>query len=205
MNMKIENWNGFEIRFVEKEPNEWWAVLDDLAKALDLGQTAPIKRRLPKEVISNHMVDFGNGSRKMLIVNELGIYETVFESRKKEAKEFKRWVFEVVKTLRQSSGLEGFQIFRMLDKEHQKEMMSKLNQSLQDPKPVNFIKANTIANKAVSSRYGHPKMLKKNQMTPDMLVEREPILADAVDLMIANEKFQLGLSVSEIVYGKYVH
>jgi len=203
MCIKIENWNGYEIRFVEKEPNEWWAVLRDIAEAMELTAKG-VKQRLPKEVISNYPLQTSGGIQDVLIVDEYGIYETVFESRKKEAKEFKRWVFEMLKQLRQSSGLEGFQIFRMLDKEHQKETMAKLQQSLQNPTRVNFIKANTIANKAVSSRHGHPKSLKKNQMTPEMLIEREPILADTVDLMIAKEKFRLDLSVSKKVYEKYV-
>lgn len=203
MDIKVENWNGYEIRFVEKEPNEWWAVLKDIAEAMELTAKG-VKQRLPKEVISNYPLQTTGGTQDVLIVDEYGIYETVFESRKKEAKEFKRWVFEMLKQLRQSSGLEGFQIFRMLDKEHQKETMAKLQQSLQNPTRVNFIKANTIANKAVSSRHGHPKSLKKNQMTPDMLIEREPILADTVDLMIAKEKFLLDLSVSKKVYEKYV-
>lgn len=203
MNIKVENWNGFEIRFVEKEPNEWWAVLKDIAEAMELTAKG-VKQRLPKEVISNYPLQTAGGIQEVLIVDEYGIYETVFESRKKEAKEFKRWVFEMLKKLRQSSGLEGFQIFRMLDKEHQKETMAKLNQSLINPTKVNFIKANTIANKAVSSRHGHMKSLKKNQMTPEMLIEREPILADTVDLMIAKEKFRLDLSVSKKVYEKYV-
>lgn len=93
----------------------------------------------------------------------------------------------------------------MLDKVHQKETMAKLQQSLLKPATVSFIKANTIANKAVSSRHGHVKSLKKNQMTPEMLIEREPILADTVDLMIAKEKFRLDLSVSKKVHEKYVH
>ncbi len=203
MDIKIENWNGYKIRFVEKEPSEWWAVLKDIAEAMELTAKG-VKQRLPKEVISNYPLQTTGGIQDVLIVDEYGIYETVFESRKKEAKEFKRWVFEMLKQLRQSSGLEGFQIFRMLDKEHQKETMAKLQQSLQNPTRVNFIKANTIANKAVSSRHGHPKSLKKNQMTPEMLIEREPILTDTVDLMIAKEKFQLDLSVSKKVYEKYV-
>lgn len=203
MDIKVENWNGYEIRFVEKEPNEWWAVLKDIAEAMELTAKG-VKQRLPKEVISNYPLQTTGGIQDVLIVDEYGIYETVFESRKKEAKEFKRWVFEMLKQLRQSSGLEGFQIFRMLDKEHQKETMAKLHQSLLKPTKVNFIKANTIANKAVSSRHGHPKSLKKNQMTPEMLIEREPILADTVDLMIAKEKFRLDLSVSKKVYEKYV-
>lgn len=203
MNIKVENWNGFEIRFVEKEPNEWWAVLKDIAEAMELTAKG-VKQRLPKEVISNYPLRTAGGIQDVLIVDEYGIYETVFESRKKEAKEFKRWVFEMLKQLRQSSGLEGFQIFRMLDKEHQKETMTKLQQSLLKPTKVNFIKANTIANKAVSSRHGHMKSLKKNQMTPEMLIDREPILTDTVDLMIAKEKFRLDVSVSKKVYEKYV-
>lgn len=203
-NIRIENWNGHQIRFVEKSPGDWWAVLEDLAKALDLGQTAPIRRRLPADVISNHMVDSGKGLRKMLIVNEYGIYETVFESRKKEAKDFKRWVFEMLKQLRQASGLEGFQIFRMLDKEHQKEAMAKLKAGLGHPIRVDFIKANTIANKAVSSMYGYPKMIKKDQMTPDMLVKRQQVLDDTVDLMKVVDQFGLNVSVSQAIYSKYV-
>lgn len=33
MNIRTENWNGHEIRFVEQEPSEWWAVAEDVAKA----------------------------------------------------------------------------------------------------------------------------------------------------------------------------
>jgi len=203
MSTKTENWKGHQIRFVEREPGDWWAVLDDITKALGLGQTAPIKRRLPADVISNHMVESGNGLRKMLIVNEYGIYETVFESRKPEAKAFKRWVFDMIKTLRKASGLEGFQIFRMLDKEHQKEAMAKLKAGLRQPVRVDFMKANTIANKAVSTRYGHKKMIGKAQMTPEMLVDRQPILEDTVNLMSVRDRFDLRFSVSEAIYKKY--
>ncbi|WP_230486213.1 hypothetical protein [Paenibacillus polymyxa] len=99
-----------------------------------------------------------------------GIYETVFESRKKEAKVSKRWIFEMIKVLRQSTGLEAFQVFRMLGKEHQREVMSNLRRTLREPARVDFIKANTMANKAVSTKYGHSKMIKKDQIMPEMLV-----------------------------------
>lgn len=203
MNIREEIWNGHKIRFVEKEPGEWWAVLKDITDALDLSAKY-VRERLVLEVVSTDMVESGNGKRKMLIVNEYGIYETVFESRKPEAKAFKRWVFEMLKQLRQASGLEGFQIFRMLDKEHQKEAMSKLKASIQQPVRVDFIKANTIANKTVSSLFGYQKMVKKNEMTPEMLVQRQPILDDTVNLMSAKESFKLDLSVSELVYKKYL-
>lgn len=202
MNIRTENWLGHEIRFVEKE-GEWRAVLADISKALGLS-AREVKRRIPSDVVSTHMVESGNGLRKMLTVNEYGIYETVFESRKKEAKEFKRWVFEMLKTLRQSTGLEGFQVFRMLDKEHQKEAMANLHRSLREPKQVNFIKANTITNKAVSSKYGYSKMVKKGDMSPEMLVDREPILDDTVELIGVADRFNLPIKVSEAIYSKYV-
>lgn len=136
----------------------------------------------------------------MTVISEFGIYDAVFSSHKAEAKDFKRWVYEMLKELRQSSGLEGFQIFRMLDKEHQRQEMERLHKSLRNPVRVNFIKANTIANKAVSNKYGLTKMVKKEDMTPEMLVDRQEILEDTVGLMALKEKYHLDLSVSDEVY-----
>ncbi|MBU7319035.1 MULTISPECIES: BRO-N domain-containing protein [Paenibacillus] len=203
MDIRVENWNGHKIRFVERSIGDWWAVLADVTNAMGL-IAKKVKQRLPEEVLSKHHLQTSGGIQEMLIVNEYGIYETVFESRKKEAKEFKRWVYEMIKHLRQATGLEAFQVFRMLDKDHQKEAMSKLRSSLQHPVRVDFIKANTIANKTVSSMFGYPKMVKKEVMTPDMLVRRQQVLDDTVNLMSVTEKFGLDLSVSEKVYGKYL-
>ncbi|HEQ8979347.1 TPA: Bro-N domain-containing protein, partial [Streptococcus pyogenes] len=144
--MRTETWNGYTIRFIEHQ-GEWWAVLADIAKALDLNPKF-IKQRLGDEVVSNnHVTDSLGRQQEMLIVNEFGIYETIFSSRKKEAKTFKLWVFETIKQLRQSTGLEGFQVFRMFDKEHQKKAMNRLVDGLQNATKKDLIKANTIANK----------------------------------------------------------
>lgn len=125
-----------------------------------------------------------------------------FKSRKKEAEAFQDWIFDIIKELRQSTGLEGFQVFRMLDKEHQKEAMTKLSHAITEPKPVDYIKANVITNKAVSTIYGHSKMVKKKDMTPEMLVDREPILDETVELMTVKEKYGLQFSVSEKIYNR---
>lgn len=205
MEIRVENWNGHDIRFVEKEPGDWWAVLADIAKVLNL-KAKRIKERLDDEAVSNgHIPDSLGRVQEMLIVNEYGIYDAVFESRKKEAKEFKRWVFEMLKSLRQASGLEGFQVFRMLDKEHQKEAMARLKEAFRDPCKPDFIKANTIANKAVSTMFGYPKMIKKDQMTPEMLVYRQEVLDDTVNLMSMADKFGLDIKVSDTIYGQYAN
>lgn len=199
--MRTETWNGYTIRFVEHQ-NEWWAVLADIAKALDLNPKF-IKQRLGDEVVSNnHVTDSLGRQQEMLIVNEFGIYETIFSSRKKEAKTFKLWVFETIKQLRQSTGLEGFQVFRMFDKEHQKQAMNRLVDGLQNATKKDLIKANTIANKAVSDLYGYPKMVSKNEMTENMLRDRKPILDETVELIKVKEKYGLNFSVSEAIYNQ---
>ncbi|MHB9781425.1 BRO-N domain-containing protein [Streptococcus sp. 10F2] len=199
--MKTEQWNGYPIRFVD-HGGEWWAVLADIASALGLNQRK-IKQRLPHEVLSKHPIkDSKNRMQEMLIVNEFGIYETIFSSRKKEAKAFKSWIFEVIKNLRQVTGLEGFEVFRMLDKEHQKQAMKRLSDGLGHTSQVDLIKANTIANKAVSNLYGLPKMVKKNAMSEDMLKDREAILDETVELMTVKERYGLPISVSQAIYNR---
>ncbi|HGI2500457.1 TPA: Bro-N domain-containing protein [Streptococcus agalactiae] len=199
--MRTETWNGYDIRFVEHQ-GEWWAVLADICHALDL-KPKRVKERLVDEVVStDHVADSLGRQQEMLIVNEFGIYDTIFSSRKPEAKSFKFWVFETIKQLRQATGLEGFEVFRMLDKEHQQEAMARLTNSLDRVSKKDLIKANTITNKAVSNKFGYSKMVKKSEMTPDMLVAREMILDDTVELMGIKEKFGLNISVSESIYNK---
>ena len=200
--MKTEIWNGYSIRFVEVN-GEWWAVAKDVADALGYTNVAHMVRHVDDESKGVHKVDTLGGSQDMLVLSEFGIYDAVFNSRRPEAKTFKRWVFDVIKQLREASGVQAYQVFRMLDKEHQKQTMAKLSQSLNQPARVDFIKANTIANKAVSTRFGYPKMIKKADMTPDMLADREPILEDAAQLTADKRNFGLDFHVGLAIYKKY--
>lgn len=196
--MKIENWNGYNIRFVHVN-GAWMAVLKDICDALEL-KTFKVSQQLPKDILFRYTLSTSGGPQEMLLVNEIGIYKTVFRSHKPEAENFQNWVYNMLCELRKSIGLEGFEIFRMLDKEHQKEAMKRLQDGLRQPRKVDYIKANTIADKAVSSRYGHPKMVKKGDMSPEMLAERESILDDTVQLMALNDKYGMGISVSQTIY-----
>ncbi|MGF9907302.1 BRO-N domain-containing protein [Brevibacillus porteri] len=211
MNIRVESWMGHSIRFVERTQGDWWAVAADVTKALGIKNTSEAVNGNPKKRAKGLRdsekgickLYTPGGEQEVLVVNEPGIYRLIFRSNKPEAEAFQDWVFEVIKHLRQQTGLEGFQIFRMLDKEHQREAMAKLSQSLRQPVRVDFIKANTIANKAVSTRHGHTKMLKKHEMTPDMLVDRESILDDTVELMGVVDRFSLPIKVSELIYSKH--
>lgn len=68
---------------------------------------------------------------------------------------------------------------------------------------IDYIKANTIANKAVSNMYGAKKMIKKADMSEEMLKDREIVLTDVTDLMALKSRFNLDVSVKEKIYEKY--
>ena len=202
--MNIENWSGHDIRFVEKD-GEWWAVATDIAEALGHRDAKNAIRILKDKYKSTHKMSTNKGSREVAILNEKGIYRLIMRSNKPEAEEFQDFVYETIKELREAAGYKGFEVFALLDKEHQKEAMRKLRDSLRKPVKVDFIKANTIANKAVSLKYGYPKMIKKADMNPAMLADRESLLDDTVELMSVNEKHGLGLSVSKEIYKHITH
>lgn len=61
----------------------------------------------------------GAGSFWMLAVNELGIYEALFASRKLEARKFRMWAGTVMQKLRANVGLEGYEVMRMTEPEIQ--------------------------------------------------------------------------------------
>lgn len=199
--MKTENWNGYKIRFVQVN-DEWMAVGKDVADALDYANTSNMVKHVPAKYLIHSILEGMNA--KSLLLSEFGIYKAIFGSHKPEAEDFQEWVFETIKQLRKSSGLEGFEIFRMMDKEHQRKTMNQLCQSLSHPVQLDFMKANTIANKAVSTKFGYPKMVKKGEMTPQMLTEREPILEDTVNLMALQDKYHLNLSVSKAIYDSVI-
>ena len=174
----------------------------DIANALGHRDANNALKKMKTKYKGTHKVSTPSGIQNVTILNEKGIYRLIMRSNKPEAEEFQDFVYEVIKGLRKASGYEGFEIFRMLDKEHQKEMMKKLQEGLRSPARVDFIKANTIANKAVSLKHGYPRMVKKATMTPEMLKDREPILADIVELMSVKDKYGLDVSVSDTIYKK---
>lgn len=133
-NMRTETWCGYDIRFIEIN-GEWWAILKDICDALNLRTNDVAQRLDPVEMIEKvrvteadpvlNGVTFSsrpNGVRKthdMLAINELGIYEALFASRRLEARKFRRWSASVMQKLRSRVGLEGYEVMRMTDKDIQ--------------------------------------------------------------------------------------
>lgn len=181
MQLRVEKWNGFPIRFVGSD-DDWKAIGFDVAKAL--GYKRPNDAlKLHVENKDKRLINLGSllnqaetsktgstvkqrrtskgGSPVMLVISEFGIYDLVFSSKMKQAKDFKRWVYQVIQQLRKQAGLQGYEAFRMLDKRIQKQAMQRLDANNE----VDYIKANTITNKAVANKYGLSKMISKEQMT----------------------------------------
>lgn len=147
--IKIENWCGYDIRFVEIN-GEWWAILKDICDALNL-RTDKIASRLDASMLERVLVDTSdhpskvdryehmpvktvnsavigkdigrrpgdNKTRWMLAVNEIGIYEALFASRRLEARKFRIWAGNIMQKLRVRVGLQGYEVMRMTDKDIQ--------------------------------------------------------------------------------------
>ncbi len=74
--------------------------LSDICKILGL-QAAAVTRRLEKDVISSHTLLTSGGYQALNFLKEDGIYDVILDSRKPEAKRFRKWVTsEVLPTIR---------------------------------------------------------------------------------------------------------
>lgn len=141
--MKIENWCGYNIRFIEQD-GEWWAILKDICDALKL-QSKHISQRLDPDMMIRVKVDVSkdgsndlrlrgqNKTRHMLAVNEIGIYEALFASRRLEARKFRRWSADVMKKLRTNVGLEGYEVMKMTEPDIQEKIDNILDTIFYDP------------------------------------------------------------------------
>lgn len=104
--IEIFDFKGNDVRTI-KDGEEVWFILNDVCKVLRL-RVDNTKRGLDKGDISNTSsvgVRIPKVNRGMNLVNESGLYQCIFRSDKKEAKEFTRWVTkEVLPTIRKTGG-----------------------------------------------------------------------------------------------------
>lgn len=89
-----------EIRTVTID-NDPWFVASDICKALDIANTTQAMQRLDDDEKS--MLNIGLSGGATNCVNEYGLYSLVLASRKKEARDFKRWItHEVLPSIRKT-------------------------------------------------------------------------------------------------------
>lgn len=102
-NIKIFNNDVFgEVRVVMVKSEPWW-VASDVCNILDYRDAYTGTRRLDEDEKDTHLVCTPGGNQNMTIVNEYGLYNLILGSKKKEAKEFKRWItHEVIPSIRKT-------------------------------------------------------------------------------------------------------
>lgn len=154
MKTRTENWRGHSIRFIEID-NAWWAVLKDICDALNLDAWT-VSQRLEPNMLEKVPIDISkpgsnrfrsrgdNKTRQMLVVNEIGIYEALFASRKLEARKFRIWAGSVLQRLRQNIGLKQYEIMRMTDPDIQDQINYMLDDIFSDPDNVQLMCSVTV-------------------------------------------------------------
>ena len=153
--MRTESWCGHDIRFVEVN-GEWYAILKDICDALDL-KTFKVSQRLDPEMMTRVKVEMSdipskdvrsrgeNETRWMLAVNEIGIYEALFASRRLEARKFRRWSATVLQKLRSQVGLEQYEVMRMTDADIQEDIDHILDTLFYDEETGKLMQSVTVA------------------------------------------------------------
>lgn len=78
--------------------------LADVCKVLELGNPSQVKARLEDGVISNEVVPDSIGrQQETTFVNEDGLYDVILDSRKPQAKSFRKWITsEVLPSIRKT-------------------------------------------------------------------------------------------------------
>lgn len=115
------DFNGLTLRALLVEGEPWFIALD-VANALEYNDAWNMTRRLDPDEIQNLQIG-GFGNRGVNIINESGLYEAIFNSRKPEAKAFKHWVKnDVLPAIRKTGAYEKpkteaekvFEVFELL-------------------------------------------------------------------------------------------
>lgn len=103
--LTIFQFNQVQVRTATINAEPWW-VARDVCAILGLKNVSQATISLDddeKTVITND-TPLG-GYQEMLFVNESGLYSLILKSRRKEAKEFKRWItHEILPTIRKTGG-----------------------------------------------------------------------------------------------------
>lgn len=96
--LRIFNYNGNEVRTVQKDGEPWW-VLKDVCDVLDIKNSTDVAKRLDVDEVTRF--NLGGLSGETNIINESGLYNVILRSDKPEAKPFRKWVTsEVLPSIR---------------------------------------------------------------------------------------------------------
>lgn len=180
--MRTENWCGHEIRFVEINDEWYAILKDicdalklrakDVSQRIDPNMLERVLVYASEDGINDLRYDHKpidrvdrstigkdigrrpgeNKTRWMLAVNEAGIYQALFASRKLEARKFQLWTFDVLKKLRKNVGLQGYEVMRMTEPDIQEQIDWILDSLYWDEERGCLMESYTIAGGDVEQR-----------------------------------------------------
>lgn len=102
--LQLFEYSGHQVRTIMIEDDPWF-VLNDVCQVLDISNVGNVATRVDEPDIQNADVRSSGQIRSMKVVNESGLYDVVFMSRKPEARDFKRWVTrDVLPSIRKTGG-----------------------------------------------------------------------------------------------------
>src|SRR5690625_2761009 len=103
MNQLTKMFEGKELTIIEKG-NEPHFLLRDVCNILGIGHVATVRKRLEDDVVSNYPIKDRLGrTQQATFVNEDGLYDVILDSRKPEAKKFRKWITsEVLPSIRKT-------------------------------------------------------------------------------------------------------
>ncbi len=95
---KLFNGNELTI-FHDGEPK---FLLKDVCAILEINHVSTVRKRLEDDVVYKHPIEDSLGRTQLAtFVNEDGLYDVILESRKPEAKQFRKWITsEVIPSIR---------------------------------------------------------------------------------------------------------
>lgn len=129
--LQVFNYEGKEIRTVEKDGEFWW-VLKDVCAVLGLTEPHRVAARLDEdERTQSTVIDSMGREQKTTVINEAGLYNVILRSDKPEAKDFKRWVtHEVLPSIRKHGAYVTARASLSYLKEKEKELEARINNSM---------------------------------------------------------------------------
>lgn len=103
MELKIfENEQFGQVRIAMNDSGEPMFCLADLCTVLDL-TTSKVAQRLEEDVLSKYPLLTAGGIQQANFVNEDGLYDVILDSRKPEAKKFRKWITsEILPSIRKT-------------------------------------------------------------------------------------------------------
>lgn len=180
--IKIFNSPQFgEIRTTGTSENPLFC-LSDVCSVLGLRQ-GDVKQRLDKGVVSTQPLETAGGIQQANFVNEDGLYDVILDSRKPQAKAFRKWVTsEVLPAIRKTGGY--------------------IATRTDDTPEEIMARALTIAQATLEKREERLKQLEADNLQKDAKIAKLQPKADFADAaFITDDKVDIGMAAKILKLG----